>query len=559
MTAAHVVPTPTPGTVPAPPIPSPWRRISRILTGHLPTLTDRTDLSAVCAPGAASGAAACYLPTEKRIEIDADLFGTLDPTTLRPGLVKDRARYASVWGAFVHETAHARHSQWAHGLNPATIPPLILDAALLLEESRIERLQLARKRSDRRWLRACVKTIVANPATPAGPTGPGSRTLSTRTPATVLDAARAAGLFLARVDAGVLNRRETRGIRAAVTTVLGPDRLDTLTTIWREAHRVADDDHDSMLALARRWLDALRGPAAGSDNGTLARATDDLLDALHDGPPRPEPEPDPEPAPAPPPASRSGGTQLAGTRPPTSAEREAAARFGRALQAAARREPVPVTTTSPVPPGRLRMRGALAADAQRAAGAVPTARPFTRTVRKAVPNPPLRIGIACDVSGSMRRHARAVASAGWITAQAAARVPHATTSMVIFGEKVVDIVAPGRPPASVTEFASIDGTEKFTKAVDRLDDQLGLSHPGGARLLVVISDGGFVLAGEKAGGQERVDRLRAAGCAVLWLVPDTAVLTATPARGAHVVTISASATDTIRAISHAARRALTTT
>ena len=47
------------------------------------------------------------------------------------------------------------------------------------------------------------------------------------------------------------------------------------------------------------------------------------------------------------------------------------------------------------------MRGALAADAQRAAGAVPTAQPFTRTTRRSVPTPPLRIRIACDVSGSM--------------------------------------------------------------------------------------------------------------------------------------------------------------
>ena len=65
------------------------------------------------------------------------------------------------------------------------------------------------------------------------------------------------------------------------------------------------------------------------------------------------------------------------------------------------------------------MRGALAADAQRAAGALPTAEPFTRTTRRAVPTPPLRLGIACDVSGSMVEFAGPVASAAWILAHAA--------------------------------------------------------------------------------------------------------------------------------------------
>jgi hypothetical protein len=45
--------------------------------------------------------------------------------------------------------------------------------------------------------------------------------------------------------------------------------------------------------------------------------------------------------------------------------------------------------SSATPPGRLRMRHAMAADAQRAAGAVPTAKPFTRVERRRVPAPPV--------------------------------------------------------------------------------------------------------------------------------------------------------------------------
>jgi hypothetical protein len=85
------------------------------------------------------------------------------------------------------------------------------------------------------------------------------------------------------------------------------------------------------------------------------------------------------------------------------------AQLTRALRAAAARDRVPVTITSATPPGRLKMRAALAADAQRAAGALPTAQPFSRTARRHVPAPPLRVAIACDISGSMAPYARPVA------------------------------------------------------------------------------------------------------------------------------------------------------
>jgi hypothetical protein len=51
-------------------------------------------------------------------------------------------------------------------------------------------------------------------------------------------------------------------------------------------------------------------------------------------------------------------------------------------------------------------------------GALPTARPFTRIQRRRVPAPPLAVGIACDVSGSMGSYAGPVASTAWILARA---------------------------------------------------------------------------------------------------------------------------------------------
>jgi hypothetical protein len=163
------------------------------------------------------------------------------------------------------------------------------------------------------------------------------------------------------------------------------------------------------------------------------------------------------------------------------------------------------------------MRGVLAREAQRAAGATPTAEPFTRLTRTAVPTPPLRLAIACDVSGSMGMVTKGVASTAWILANATRHTPvPADTATVIFGNHVRPITRPGIAPSVITEFAAEDNWENIPTAIDALDGALGLSTPGAARLLVIISDGNF-RPEPRHEGQQRLDRLRASGCAVLWL------------------------------------------
>ena len=90
------------------------------------------------------------------------------------------------------------------------------------------------------------------------------------------------------------------------------------------------------------------------------------------------------------------------------------------------------------------MREALAADAQRAAGPIPTAEPFTRIVRRRITSPPLRLGVACDISGSMKALARPVASAAWILANAASHMPDALTATVAWGDRVHAVTQIGR-------------------------------------------------------------------------------------------------------------------
>ena len=246
---------------------------------------------------------------------------------------------------------------------------------------------------------------------------------------------------------------------------------------------------------------------------------------------------------------------VTGTRDPHQDEAAAARRLTRALREATAGERATVTVTSKVPPGRLRMGKALAGKAQRAAGAVPTAEPFTRTRSRRVPAPPLRAGIACDVSGSMGAFAGPVASAAWILARAAGHLPSALTASVLFGKGVYALTRPGEIPAQVTDFSATASTESACRAIDALDGALGLASPGTARLLVIVSDAMFVAPGEPAGVQQRITRLHRAGCGVIILTPRgyAAICKYTDCQ----VTEAASPADAIDAIARAATRALT--
>jgi hypothetical protein len=552
------------------------------------------------------------------------------PETCDPTRPADRARYAALWGVLVHEAAHATHTRW----EPQTgAPAAAIDAAMALEESRIEAAQVRRRPADRPWLRASAIHLILNdfftpttstrthpaPAASTGATGtPGPASASASAPSastpsgagvaagaavstpgaamTPWNAGRAAALLLARTAAGILTIAETAKLRTVVVEVLGESRLSALSALWHIAHTTSDTDGEAMLELGRRWCRIIGArpdhpaptpppgtPGASGDPSPLVKAVGDTLIAVHNARDTAATAPGTAPevtatdrgeerrqeknareqaqraarrvfAPSTTPTTRRGPTAITGTRTPTPAEQAAARRLARQLRAAAHRDRVTTRTTSPTPPGRLSMRGALAADAQRAAGATPTAEPFTQTIRRHVPAPPLRVGIACDVSGSMNAFAAPVASAAWIISRAATHVPDAVSASVIFGARVRALTHPGRAAATVPVFAANDPREDFTTAIDALDAVLDLTRPGAARLLVIVSDGRFK-DDHPALGQKRLDRLTASGCAVLWLAPDQH---ATVMRGAHRLTLTDPA-QTAETIGTAATRALRST
>lgn len=535
----------------------PWLKLSAALTECAAGIAMRQDLLVKCAPGAGGGAPGCCIPKLATIELDGAHLGA-DPRTCEPTRPADRDRYPVLWGLLVHEAAHADHTAWEA---PAGSSHAAASAALLLEESRVEAAHLRRRAGDRRWLRAATRALILDDIADAA--------------MTKWDAAQAAGLLLARAEGGTLDEEETAAVAGVVEKVLGRRRLARLRRIWRRAQATGDRDAARMLELGRRWCKALglppdlrapeRSAAAPGQPSPLAEAIATSLDVIAAR--------DRAAARAAGQAARdrigavartvfasrevevpSTSSPLRGSRPPTPAEQAAARRLARALRAAAHRERVMTMATALTPPGRLRMREALAADAQRAAGVVPTAEPFVRIIRRSVSSPPLRLGIACDVSGSMANLAHPVASAAWILARAAAHVPDARSATVVFGESVHAVIYPRAVPTQVREWAASSRTEEFCDAVDALDAVLNLSQPGASRLLVVVSDGRF-RTDQRERGRERIALLCRSGCGVLWLAlqPD-----ARPIEGARSVTLTSPA-DAVAAIGQAAARALDAT
>lgn len=237
------------GPTPAAPPGSPWAPWSAAWTTQAAALTGRTDATVTVAPGAAGDSPARCYPATAEIEIDAGLIP--DPTIADPRRAGHKAKVPVAYGALLHEVAHVLHSQWNP---PPGTPPVIADVALLLEESRIESRYRTSRPRDRRWLRRAITTIIDPADTPTD---------------TRWSAAYAAGLLLARVDAKILYPGDVRGVRRAITTVLGRKVVNGLRKIWREAHTVSDDDAPRMITLAEQWCRLLGINPATADRKSV--------------------------------------------------------------------------------------------------------------------------------------------------------------------------------------------------------------------------------------------------------------------------------------------------
>ena len=507
--------------------------LSAVLTDHAADLADREDLIVRVAPGVRDtyqAPALIHFPTAT-IHLDAALFesGPNGTHTVAPTDPHDRP---VGYGALVHEAAHAAHTRWKARL-PLHMDTAAFAAADLIEEIRAEAAQLARRPADARWLRAMAAELILEGAPASGDDSPWA-------------AAQAALLVEGRVENGTLTASEAGAVASAAEKVLGPDLLGELRAVWMFATHLDDDDTDGMLAAGRAWCDLLNTdpdkpepapmhgpyPQGQEPAGLVAQAVQAAAAKVRDNATAESPDAGPSPAEAAK-AERDEQARTAkvaagvfdpsgprgrvtGTRPPAAVERQAAAKLAQQLRRAAVRERAAIPIASALPPGRLNMRAALARDAQRAAGAIPSAEPWRAVDRKATPTPPLRIGIVVDTSGSMRAFTAPIASIAWILARAAAlSATDATTATVHFdGRTVAAITRPGDNPAQAPTFEVGGGGHPIGRAIDAVDGGLGLAKPGAARLLVIVSDGVFS-TDETNAAHNRIKRLAATGCAVL--------------------------------------------
>jgi hypothetical protein len=543
------------------------------------TLADRDDVLLTMAwDGAPTAEAAWFDPRLIKVTINGAvaLKDGIHPDQVDPLSISGRLRHPVIVGMSAHEAGHARSTRW--GDWAATAGRAVIRAAVLLEEPRIEARHLQERPGDRVFLRACASTIVL----------PAQRTASP-----LYDRWRAAAggaLILGRVDAGVLTETEAQPLHAAAEAVLGTGDLSRLRALWQEVLTLADGDQDGLLDVARRWVEVVGADADEDLPGVGCAAGEPHAEARADGAedsdvigaavvavavaasvqaqistgalPDPEQERRAEEeaarrqkarraeaaarqaaqqaarrvfTPVPAPSSRRSRPRspVSGRRAPTPVERAAARRLGAALAKARFRDPARVRTASALPPGRLSGRAAMLGAAQRTLRMPVTARPFRSMKRRHSEEPPVAVGVAVDVSGSMRAYTPIIASTAWMFAHGTREVA-GRAATVAFGTAVTPIVSPGQPPSQVTEFHANDGNHRFTEATNALDGALKLSRHDGARVLVIVSDGHWEPE-ERTGGERLVRRLIRAGVHVLWfcLDPESKVLP-----GVHRVDIS---------------------
>ena len=117
--------------------------------------------------------------------------------------------------------------------------------------------------------------------------------------------------------------------------------------------------------------------------------------------------------------------------------------------------------------------------------------------------------------------------------------------------------SPTKTPAPWSASPAAGAASSACHAIDALDGALGLSRPGTARLLAIVSDI-YHIPGEITGGQRRITRLAKTGCGVIILRPDDPFPWDEPHewKDAQVITLTDPA-DTIEVIARAATRALT--
>lgn len=174
-------------------------------------------------------------------------------------------------------------------------------------------------------------------------------------------------------------------------------------------------------------------------------------------------------------------------------------------------------TYSAQPPGRIHMGKMMKRERQLASGSVPTAEPFRVTHTDIAPFTRLDVGIIADLSGSMGGLMKPLASARWVLAQAIHMIQGRVAS-VAMGQIGWPLQRPGETQRMVTTYRANQPHENFTDSFSLIDAALDLiDGPKGAKVLVIMTDGAFVVPSYAKYAEEMISTCERAGVAVIWV------------------------------------------
>lgn len=547
--------------------PKEWLRTCAQIGEVINTWAGRSDLAVYAGEDAVSGEAiAAFYHATAEVEIN---LGNAFGKATTPAMVGDlrerncQFEHPQAVGVMYHEALHARYTNWNYAILDAIEDAKVVDAFMLLEESRIEAWGVINIPKNKVFLQAsALKLALADFNEEAD---------LTQTWAV----AHLAGLALARVDAGVVEARDVAVIRAKVVDFLGEELLAKLREIWVEFQTLTPTTTDPnkgitrAIELATKWVELLRekaeenGEPTGGEGipqevaeamaealGELAEAMAEAMensqitagDAVADQQTSEEMEEeatkrkqeakkqnqnkatakevfDQN-------SSRGTGEQpsalsrsvLHTTRKPTSEERVASVKVAQMLERAKYRERDVTTVRSVLPQGRLRSRAVVQNKALESKGVRDLTPAWEHKTRKHTDEPTLSVGVMVDISGSMGSAMNPMATTAWVMAEAGRRI-QAKTAMVYFGNDVFPTLKVGQKLDEVRVYTAPDGTEKFGKGFSALEGALDLFYGRGARMLVVVSDGCYTEE-ETANAKATIRECEKNGVAVLWISPE---------------------------------------
>lgn len=542
-----------------------WLKVGSQINELVNKWSGRSDIVTYVGEDAGAGHPACFYPGPAEMEVNAPVVFDSIPAEFIPDLRirSNQFDYPVVMGAVMHESFHAKHSKLSLLEDIAEEKEIFVKKlATAFEETRIESRGVEAIPKNKSFLRACaLKLVMGDIEEDDDFASRGIQSFS-----------HLMLLTLARVDAGVLKKKDVKIIQDAAEKLFDKTVLKKLRLIWlkAQAHDI-DSDGKPLLKLARDWvkvleaaghdpksedggeipdwlkelLQAVAGSGGdsgeGSDEGgsgesILVKMSEDAeTDARSDGNEQASQEIRDEVAKTRAeaaneakdhkkagesvfgrgtgPGGGSTGSRLIQKRPPTAEERTAAVSLSKALEKARYRDRVSVRRSSVIPPGKLNSRRAIAASEQKSRGVDVTSEAWNRVQRKHTDDPTLTVGVLVDISGSMSYAMEPMASAAWILSEATRRV-QGRCAMVYYGDSVFPVLKAGEHLKEVNVYSAPDGTEKFDKAFKALNGSLNLLGGTGARVLVVVSD--IYYSGyERTATEKWMKRCQEAGVAVI--------------------------------------------